>query len=1003
MKGMIKRIAYIGWRGFDYEEIELGESITGLVGRSGAGKSTLMMCLDYALLPDRKVLEIVPISDVKDTHNAGKDILISRINPDYGYAYVVFDILTRHGNRLLAGICAHGEDGQSELTRFYIDNLPNEISLHDAFCIVDGEDQYYPDFQELKKSLAVQGVDIHVCRRVGDYGQVLYDAGVLPTNLSDSTDRTLYAKLIESAFRGGISSEVATNLKDYLLPEEKRIPQTVKKLQECTAQVFSTRQTLEDATVQLKLLQATYGAGKEIILHALRHEAEAIENSRKEIVEVKGSLTSNRDVLEEKKNTYKSLSDEIKLTEESIETLRAGAEVEVREATADKDNKYKDHAQCETSWRLAKENLKKLKQGQQTWMDLAGDFSNRDPDWIERKFNDDICDLHREKARIEIRLEQLQEERHSLEGGSSNPKAAALAEMLDGRTLEEALDEASDQDARAIEMALNGLADGVVGVSVDRLADLESGSDLPDIFWMGGTPPTPETIREIGDWQVLEREGFSIVSSKARRAVFGRKHREARIQSIDDEIRKASERQQKIKTDLEGISNNLKTLQNNHESIGYFIVNRDSIYRIEEEEKSAHDNFDQAARAYDQASQKLAKLQGDLIRITEPHEKNLSKLKENILRTKADMARLESLIPEAERNLQNLQAQLADQESRFASIRSELGEQAESLLAESEQINVDELKAPYAVAQTKRIDELGRALESELPARVALIQEAIATDPMSCIRLWPMLLEVLRDRIVADLADTDGVDLLSKMKDRRNELDSTLRLQENEVKIKARSLHGAIQQSVRSQSTRIKALSKLGSDIRFGNVTGMRIDVRQHKYLLDILESFADQPSLFSSNSKPVDQALEEFFDMVSEDYNYSGEQLLDYRTYMDLVIEAKRKGSDKWGPAASLSGGESIGGGLAVALMLFRALSNRGEIKPEQITPLFAIDEISRLDAEGQKVVVDLAKREGFQVFMTAVDLKPSYDCSLYSLERVFDPDERLIIRGMKKKKVSA
>lgn len=66
MRGRIERIAYIGWRGIDYEAITLDkEAFTGLIGPSGAGKSTLVMCLDYALLPDRKVLDIRPISDRK--------------------------------------------------------------------------------------------------------------------------------------------------------------------------------------------------------------------------------------------------------------------------------------------------------------------------------------------------------------------------------------------------------------------------------------------------------------------------------------------------------------------------------------------------------------------------------------------------------------------------------------------------------------------------------------------------------------------------------------------------------------------------------------------------------------------------------------------------------------------------------------------------------------------------------------------------------------------------
>ena len=44
MKGRIERVAYIGWRGIEYEQIDLDPgTFTGLIGPSGAGKSTLVM------------------------------------------------------------------------------------------------------------------------------------------------------------------------------------------------------------------------------------------------------------------------------------------------------------------------------------------------------------------------------------------------------------------------------------------------------------------------------------------------------------------------------------------------------------------------------------------------------------------------------------------------------------------------------------------------------------------------------------------------------------------------------------------------------------------------------------------------------------------------------------------------------------------------------------------------------------------------------------------------
>ena len=133
------------------------------------------------------------------------------------------------------------------------------------------------------------------------------------------------------------------------------------------------------------------------------------------------------------------------------------------------------------------------------------------------------------------------------------------------------------------------------------------------------------------------------------------------------------------------------------------------------------------------------------------------------------------------------------------------------------------------------------------------------------------------------------------------------------------------------------------------------------------------------------------------------GKHLLDYRNYVDMVIEARRR-DGAWNAAVSLSGTESIGSGLAIALMLTRSIAYRGEasgegVKVDQIRPLFTVDEVSRVDPEGQKMLADFARRENFQLLVTAPTLRPDYNCYLYALSRHYSPKERLIIRGVRVK----
>ena len=1004
MKGRIEQIAYIGWLGIDYEAITLDKgAFTGLIGPSGAGKSTLTMCLAYAQLPDRRVLDISPISDLQDPHNAGKDSLLGRISPNYGYAYVMLDILTRHGKRLIAGIHAQGEDGRGNLTRFYIDNYPEGAPLQDAFRVSEGDTQHYPDLPDLKRSLAARGYDLHICRQVQDYGQVLYEAGVLPTNLADFSDRSLYSKLIEATYRGGISADVASKLKDYLLPEDRKVPEMVSKIQGCTSQVFSTRRTLGDADRQLNLLQATYGTGKEIVLHALRHEIDMQSIVELEIERLEREVTADRETLSNKTQEIQLLAGDIQTTEETIKTLQQSTQTELRTEEGLMDVRGTAVQTKKTAHDAAKGQLNQFKKGEKAWKAAAGIHADRDPTWLSDWLDKEIENRGNDIARKGLEIEGLQANRAALVVGTVNTKTATLAKSVGGQTLEEVFDESGDQQAIALEMGLCGLVDGVVGVTPDVLVNLESSQELPDIFWLGERPPGEAPVRTVGQWNVSAGAGGYIVSSKRRHPVFGRQARENRISDIDRNIKALLEKQKTHRIEKEGedgkggLKGRLSSLQMNHEAIAFYIENRGNAIAIEQNAETAKKAYDDAVRLHGESQFKVEDLRNKLLKVAEPHQEKLKELNTKKSNAERILDEISKRLPGKQDSLKENQGHLQKQRDSMALMIETLGQQGEPFLSDARGME-STLPDIYNVEQTRRIINLRTSLEGEPPARLELIQAASPTDTSSCIRLWPMLLEILRDRIVLDLADMDGADLLSEMRKRRNNLNDQLGLQENEVRIQARSLHSAIQSSVSSQRNRIRALSKLGEDIHFGNIVGIRIVVDTRQEMLSMLEGFADQMSLFQDNTKPVDQSLREFFAAASEKYKFTGEELLDYRNYMDLRIEARRKNKE-WETASSLSGGESIGGGLAIALMLSRSMASRGEIKPEHITPLFVIDELHRLDPKGQGMIVDFAKREGFQVYVTAQALKPNFECTLYTLERIYDPEERLIIRGQEKK----
>ena len=390
-------------------------------------------------------------------------------------------------------------------------------------------------------------------------------------------------------------------------------------------------------------------------------------------------------------------------------------------------------------------------------------------------------------------------------------------------------------------------------------------------------------------------------------------------------------------------------------------------------------------------------MQGDIKKLGEPHDKILSSLHADLVAKTTKRPFLDKEIVDVKTSLSVMTSRMETCRREETSAKEILGSEFDRFWAAASESDLPTHNVEGL--QTKRMLDVVKSLGEEIQNRFESFRDFDATNRISIVRMWPDLMEIIRETISIDIADKDGEDLIESMQTKRAHLDSDLALQENELDVKANSIFLSINTAVRNQKNRIDKLSRLGHTISFGNVNGIRLQLVPRTKMLELLEQFADQLSLLNKE-KPVDQVLKEFFEAASTiKIRMDGASLLDYREYVDLVIEARRTEGD-WKLASSLSGGESIGCGLAIALMLTRSIANRGEaggegVKTENIRPLYGVDEISRLDAAGQKVLVDFAKRERFQLLFAAPELKPSYSCTLYNLKRIFTPEAKLIIRA--------
>lgn len=994
MSGRINKIALSGWRGMPYLEVELDPgSFTALIGSPGAGKSTVAMLLCYALMPDRSQVEIKFISGVQDVRRIGVDNLAGRIDPRAGYAYVVLDMQSQSGARVVAGLHVREMDSQARFTCLHWQDVPEDLTLQDCMRVVDAEEELYPDLRELGAALAEKGVTLHECRTIREYGELLYNVGVVPCDYSDRGDRSLYAKLIESTFQGGLNQEVASKLKEYMLPAAARLPESVDRLQRCADTVLRTTASLSEAERQLRLLQDTYGLGKSIVSLAVASSFHSRNDLSESVAQAKQKVINQNETLESIGRTLDSIEVTLGVANAAKAAVEASFASELDRLTGLQLTLKGDQIIKAGLVTTAKGQLDQYARGKRTWTEcVGGEAVTHTFEALEHRLKTRLENNARDKARAELELETIGERVAQLEAGLAAGSSAALSDALGTPSIAEHFENVTEDHARSLELVLGGVVDGVTGAEISALASLKDDASFPDTFWLRASAPQQEEPHEIGDWLVLSNAGGYLVTSKRRKLTLGSQARQKEIQAL--KVSSAAVQKDKL-VPLERVRSDLEALQakmhQNKGDIDFFLdpINSEEVLR------KAWVTAQEASASAEQKLFKCTKSLGQLntargTKISEA-EAAISDLVDQKRGAEEKKANADSAISEANSMVDNGTRRLSEIDKALVQMRSALGSSWDWVTEEANTLPVISQNAQIA-NQARWLSQLGQALNEEPSERLQWLVAAAPEDPVSLCAIWAPLREVVGDRISVENLEADGADLIAEMTQRRHGLAGKLDAERSQMRAEATSLYSSISTEIRKQERRIERLSAFGQTLSFGNVTGMRIVASHRDDLLEHLKAFAKQIDLFAGNEdKPLDVHLAELFNKMLGSH-YSGAELLDYRTYMELAIEARRDG--KWDLASGLSGGESIGGGLAFSLMLARSLSQRGADRNHLFTPMFVIDEVQRLDADGQKLIVEFGKAQNFQVLVTALGLEHKYPCTMYGMARSYVPQEQVLMR---------
>ncbi|MDF2153686.1 chromosome partition protein MukB [Vibrio sp. CAU 1672] len=325
-------------------------------------------------------------------------------------------------------------------------------------------------------------------------------------------------------------------------------------------------------------------------------------------------------------------------------------------------------------------------------------------------------------------------------------------------------------------------------------------------------------------------------------------------------------------------------------------------------------------------------------------------------------------------------------------------------------LSADELRS----MSDKSLGALRLAVANNDDLRDALRLSEDNARPERKVLFYIAVYQHLRERIRQDIIRTDDpVEAIEEMEVELARLTEELTQRENRLAISSESVASIIKKTIQREQNRIRMLNQGLSNISFGQVRGVRLNVKireSHEVLLNGLATQQEQhKDLFESTRFTFSEAMAKLFqrvnphiDMGQRSPQVLGEELLDYRNYLELSVEVNR-GSDGWLQAESgaLSTGEAIGTGQSILLMVVQSWEEESRrLRSKDIVPcrLLFLDEAARLDAKSISTLFELCDRLDMQLLIAAPEnISPEKGTTYKLVRKVFKDHEHVHVVGLR------
>jgi chromosome partition protein MukB len=268
-RGKYQSLTMINWNGFFARTFDIDSLVTTLSGGNGAGKSTTMAAFITALIPDQSLLHFRNTTEAGSSQASRDKGLYGKLQA--GTCYAALDVINSRHQRLLFVVKLQqvaGRDKKVDIKPCLIQGLPSHIKPCDILIetLANGQARVR-QLPELKvAATAIEGVHFKTFPSIVDYHAQMFEFGVVPKKLRNSSDRAKFYRLIEASLYGGISSAITRSLRDYLLPQNGGVK---KAFQDMESALRENRMTLE----AIKTTQADRDLFKHLITESTNYVA----------------------------------------------------------------------------------------------------------------------------------------------------------------------------------------------------------------------------------------------------------------------------------------------------------------------------------------------------------------------------------------------------------------------------------------------------------------------------------------------------------------------------------------------------------------------------------------------------------------------------------------------------------------------------------------------------------------------------------------------------------